>query len=103
MAIDYDYQYDNGNDRERDTAGSFCSFWAGVGLGDLWVIALVIQIGVIFIYLIVYYVFFRDRKYVTIWHMFVVYFNTSFWWWLIWILIFHLHCGYSVGGYGPYG
>ena len=75
---------------------AFCNFWEDLGLEGLWILVIVAQIGFIFIYMAVYYAFFRNRKYVTVWHMFVVYFNTSFWLWLIWILVSHFHCGYRV-------
>ena len=75
---------------------AFCNFWEDLGLDDFWILVIVAQIGFILIYMTIYYVFFRKRKYVTVRHMFVVYFNTSFWWWLIWILVSRFNCGYRV-------
>ena len=76
----------------------FCSWWGDLGLGSLWFIVIIVQLLFVGVYAAVYFALFRDNDNVTMWHMAVVYFNTSFWWWAIWICISVGICGWKVSG-----
>ena len=75
---------------------SFCEFWGVLGLYDAWFVVIIVQCAFIGVYAGLYAACFRKTKYVTVWHLAVMYFNTSFWWWIIWILIWHLGCGFDL-------
>ena len=77
--------------------GPGCQFWGNLGLdsverGPLWPVVIIVQLAFIVVYAGIYFTCFRNSKTLMKWHFAVLYFNSSFWWWAIWLLYWGTVC-----------
>jgi len=75
-----------------------CKFLLGHALGNFWWIVLIVQAAFIGFYAILWFGFFNRRGTpVTKCHMFILYFNSSFWVWFIYWFVLKFGCGGNIG------
>lgn len=75
---------------------STCQFLVTLGLGSFWWIVLIVQASFIGFYAILWFGFFNRRGTpVTKCHMFILYFNSSFWAWFLYWFVLKFACDSS--------